>query len=279
MPNSVRKLIKNGIEYGGIFVQGGSPAVTVVDVPDAHGGIEKRITAVDISDTTAQAADVAQGRIFYTANGTRTTGTGSGGGDEPVLPPGYTRYKYLESSGTQYIDTGLYTKDGHEYYITYLCAAGTVNVFGNNLSTGCGAYIQSSAQDSAYWRFGSANYIVTRTHLNPLFVRELLLSKSGLYAYDRFLGEYHQMTALSSTTVTEDTSIHNILFGRTTGENARQLGASKIYHFKCTENGVAVRDMYPAMRNLDGVLGMYDIVNDVFYTNAGTGTFTGGIAA
>ena len=205
-------------------------------------------------------------------------GGGGGGGDEPVLPTGYTRYKYLESTGTQYIDTGLYTKDGHEYYITYVCAYGTINVFGNNLSTGCGAYIQSYAEDSAYYRFGSTNYASTRTCLNRAFARELLLSKSGLYAYDRFLGEYHQLTTISSTTVTEDSSIHNILFGRTTGANARQLGASKIYHFKCTENGVAVRDMYPAMRNLDGVLGMYDIANDVFYTNAGTGTFSGSIA-
>ena len=59
----------------------GSGTITVVDVPDAHGGIEKRITAVDISDTTATAEDVASGEVFYTANGTRTVGTASSGGE------------------------------------------------------------------------------------------------------------------------------------------------------------------------------------------------------
>ena len=34
--------------------------------------------------------------------------------------------------------------------------------------------------------------------------------------------------------------------------------------------------MYPCIRKSDGAPGMYDIVNDVFYTNSGTGTFTTG---
>ena len=34
----------------------------------------------------------------------------------------------------------------------------------------------------------------------------------------------------------------------------------------------------PAKRKSDNVLGMYDIINGTFYTNAGSGTFTGGPA-
>lgn len=34
----------------------------------------------DVTGTTATASDVASGKIFYTAAGVQTTGTGSGGG-------------------------------------------------------------------------------------------------------------------------------------------------------------------------------------------------------
>lgn len=37
-----------------------------------------------------------------------------------------------------------------------------------------------------------------------------------------------------------------------------------------------VRDFIPCYRKSDGVIGLYDLVNDVFYTNLGTGQFTKG---
>lgn len=58
---------------------GGTPAISVVDTVDSHGGTIREITALDISDTTAVASDVAQGKYFYTALGVKTAGTGSGG--------------------------------------------------------------------------------------------------------------------------------------------------------------------------------------------------------
>lgn len=52
-------------------------AVPGVTLPKTGGGTA---TFYDVSDTTAAAADVASGKYFYTAAGTRTQGTASGGG-------------------------------------------------------------------------------------------------------------------------------------------------------------------------------------------------------
>lgn len=70
----------DGVRTAGTATGGGTPAISVVDTTDTAGGTIRTITALDISDTTAVAADVAQGKYFYTAAGVKTAGTGSGGG-------------------------------------------------------------------------------------------------------------------------------------------------------------------------------------------------------
>lgn len=58
---------------------GGTPAISVVDTTDSHGGTVRTITALDISDSTLTTADqLAQGITGYNKLGVKLTGTGGG---------------------------------------------------------------------------------------------------------------------------------------------------------------------------------------------------------
>ena len=89
---------------------GGTGAVSVVDTLDAHGGTIRTITGVDISDTTAVASDVAQGKYFYTAQGQKTVGTASGGGITPSATHHTIHLEFTDSTDT---DVDVYYNDAN----------------------------------------------------------------------------------------------------------------------------------------------------------------------
>lgn len=137
-------------------------------------------------------------------------------------------------------------------------------------------FFQTSSANM-YYRFGSANYTTTNQMGSPSinYAKKFMIAIDGVYSGDAYGNPYVKFVSISSSSVTEDSSIHNILFGRTTSATTRQLSKVRIYHFKCEEGDTAVRDMYPALDS-NNVLGMYDVITNHFYTNDGTGTFTGG---
>lgn len=52
-------------------------------------------------------------------------------------------------------------------------------------------------------------------------------------------------------------------------------GNFRVYYCKISDtNGNVLREFYPCYRKSDNVAGLYDVANDVFYTNNGSGSFT-----
>ena len=86
---------------------GGTPAISIVDTTDSHGGTVREITALDISDTTAIASVVQSPYWFYTANGVKTQGTASGGGS----PSSTAHTVYFEFSDNTNTTLTIYYDD------------------------------------------------------------------------------------------------------------------------------------------------------------------------
>ena len=71
-------------------------------------------------------------------------------------------------------------------------------------------------------------------------------------------------------------NVTGFLFNEHQGNRVVGPSYSRIYSAKIWKNGNLEREFYPCYRVSDSVAGMYDKVNDVFYTNAGSGTFVVG---
>jgi hypothetical protein len=56
----------------------------------------------------------------------------------------------------------------------------------------------------------------------------------------------------------------------------RYFFTGKIYYFQWLRDNQLLLDLVPCYRKSDNEIGMYDLVNDTFYTNASSGTFTKG---
>ena len=183
----------------------------------------------------------------------------------------YTYYDYIESNGQtkQYIDTGVIVGGNSSIEIDnfWLYAnsgnspdwlVGARNALNNNdysmRGLNNGLSLRYHSDIAGYNRIAYQHYYSYQRHRNDITI------------YDGDTVVYHATPTLR----TSASSYNHCLFAlNNAGDIIRspykkRCGVVRIYD----SNGVLVRDFHPAVRNSDGVAGMHDVVNDVFYTNA-----------
>lgn len=79
-------------------------------------------------------------------------------------------------------------------------------------------------------------------------------------------------TSISSKTLVSISNPMYIFAGNRSGYAAYQY-SGKLYNLKITDGTNVIKNFVPCYRKSDNVAGLYDLVNNVFYTNQGTGNF------
>lgn len=185
------------------------------------------------------------------------------------LPSGYTRLEYIESTGTQYIDTGFKPNQNtrvlmdvtplHVVQSKMWCAFGCR---ANGLYFGL--YKASSGNMNLTWFYGSvySNYFtIDYTKRHVFEVNKNVANVDG--ATKSYPAQVFQL------------SQSMFLFCDNAAGKATSLSSSRLYSCKVYDNGTLVRDFIPC-KNASGVVGLWDNANNQFYTNAGSGGFTSG---
>lgn len=185
---------------------------------------------------------------------------------EPVtLPSGYTQLEYLQSTGTQYIDSGVVGSSNTRVVVDFAITAlgsGTTFVFG------------AQGTDSVRYTLGITSAGVFRSDYGT----EMTSGKTAVLNTRYKADKNQNVCTVNDSTITSTaqtfTGTTNIyLFARS--YSSLSYSQIKLYSCKIYSNGTLIRNMVP-VKNSAGTLGMYDTVNGVFYANAGSGTFTAG---
>lgn len=192
---------------------------------------------------------------------------------DPMVPSEYQEVEYIESSGTQYIDTGFKPNQTTSISINALMETPQryANVIGGSRnSSRTASFAVLLYKDVFCSSYGTQNNITSSEAYEVNKKYETKLDKNLFYVDGTLL------TTHDSQTFQSDYNIY--LFGWNDGGtfDADQSLKGNIYSAKIWDNGTIVRDFIPCYRKSDNVIGMYDLVTKTFFTNSGTGTFTKG---
>lgn len=196
------------------------------------------------------------------------------------LPSGYTEIPYLEATGTQYIDTGLLQSATTSVTID---AEFTDN---SNIFQTLFGVLENSNKFSYYFgRDDYSNQLEYQFILNTGW--QYAASSSAPYVSGRHIWatEYANNTltclidgnsigTFAPNGPVQNSTYRTLLFATNSDTSGAIYKAkAKIYEVTIQNAGYVFRHMVPAKRNSDSALGMFDLQNNVFYTNRGTGAF------
>lgn len=181
----------------------------------------------------------------------------------------YQEVEYLQSTGTQLIDTSLSNVDGIDIDFQLTDVSSDQAVYGvRNAWSNTNAFAMTVYLNK-FWYLP-----VPSDSYSQYMVGTDTLSHNFKYgSYNNWEANFDGTTL--HTYSSQAVSANNMRLFCEYVSNAGNANFSncKIFHVAFYVGSTLSRDFYPCYRLSDSVAGMYDKVNGVFYTNAGSGTF------
>lgn len=179
----------------------------------------------------------------------------------------YKTLDYIESSGTQYIDTGYKpTNNSRVVMEVEALKSGVYPFFGARTANGVDSFVLWEMSSNSIR--SDFNTTGTETTVSTVLTRITIDKNKNVCKF----GD----KTITNGAATFNCSYNLCLLALNSGGEVdeRKLSA-KLYRCQVYDNDKLIRDFKPC-KNSNGILGLYDSINNKFYKNSGTGNFIAG---
>lgn len=195
-----------------------------------------------------------------------------------LLPIEYQQVEYIESSGTQYINTNYIPKVNNvNLELDMAWAGNTLGAFETFMG-----FMKSTTENNP--RIGLHKYssrlmfganATTTSEIAPV-KNERFIYRGDFTSGSQKLYKNGAQIASNSTTYNFSTNICPVYIFARYCPNSMNYSTIRVYRAKIYEGTTLKMDFIPCYRKSDNIIGLYDLANGTFYTNAGSGTFIKG---
>lgn len=218
-------------------------------------------SGIDTSDATAKPSDVRMGKTFY-ANGQKLVGT---------YVPLYTRLEYIESrDGKQYIDTGVQALSTVGAELRVLCPSDTECTFFGAWGSSNGLLF---GQAGSHW-FGAECYSIATDSAWKNAPGIEFDASWHTYKYDATTGKSSVDGVETEAPANSGRNANIYIFK--TNNYGKCLAGTRTSNCKLYNKGLLSHDYIPVIRNEDGLVTMYDLIEQKFAIPSGEGSFIAG---
>lgn len=242
-----------------------------VNVPNSYGQSDegKVVSGGELVAQTARTAEItANGTYDTTTNNSVTVNVsgGGGGGGGSGLPAVYQEVEYLSMSGSQYCTHAGPQIAAGQYIYAQINSVSTAEKCIMGIASG-----QSSGGSTA----GSGDYFEFYQSSND-FGTENGLATTAEVTVSAASSDDRSQIKMFAIAKTPRNLFRYFWFFRYRVSGSQYYFSGKVYRIYVSDNvdgSSRTHDFVPCYRKSDNEPGLYDVVNNIFYTNEGTGSF------